>query len=215
MSYSPMFNRIKREIKKLWPILNTGSSSLALPSFAIKRRRNLRDSLVHTMREPSKNESENTIWGANKPMGHTPCGGCSMCAQTTRSKSIEIGWHTPWQQRSFTNCKSKGVIYLITCPCTLRYVGMTTREVKTRLIEHKSCIRTKKLTAPLVNHFVKKGHKQEDFTWTILEKLTPPRRGGDFGKMLLKREQLWIFRLNTEKNGLNEEIQWNSLALMK
>ncbi|XP_069476323.1 uncharacterized protein [Ambystoma mexicanum] len=212
MSFSPIANKIKKEIVKLWPILNVGQHSIDTPRFALKRRKNLRDALVHSYRE--KEHRLNTLWGQNPATGHTPCGTCNACSSTKRTTSINIGWHYPWIQKTLTNCNSSNVIYMITCPCDKRYIGMTTRPIKIRLAEHRSCIRTKKITAPMVEHFLAAKHTSADFTWTIIEKVSIPTRGGNLQNLLFKREQLWIFRLKTDKDGLNEATSWQTLATL-
>ncbi|XP_069502349.1 uncharacterized protein [Ambystoma mexicanum] len=55
-SHSPIINQIKKEVKRLWPILNVGERTLDPPTFAIKRRRNIRDILVHTYKEENENQ---------------------------------------------------------------------------------------------------------------------------------------------------------------
>ena len=44
-------------------------------------------------------------------------------------------------------------MYLITCPCGLQYVGMTTRKIKLRISEHRSTIRCHKMSTKLMTHF--------------------------------------------------------------
>ena len=60
-----------------------------------------------------------------------------MCTNTSRKFPI----------RQNVNCKSKNVIYLITCnKCNLQYAGPTSNEFKVRFLNHKSAIITNKNT---------------------------------------------------------------------
>lgn len=71
----------------------------------------------------------------------------------------------------FTNCKTKDIIYLLICLLKLGYVGETSHSLATRLTEHRSAIRTKKFSAPSVQHYVDLNHTPEDINWIILEKI--------------------------------------------
>ena len=104
-------------------------------------------------------------------------------------------------------CKSKFVVYLLKCPCGLGYVGKTSRELKSRISEHKSSIRNSDEKSSVARHFVEAGHKVCSLRFQGIEKVDLPRRGGDRDKLLLQREAYWIHTLKTEfPNGLNEEL---------
>ena len=112
---------------------------------------------------------------------------------------------TGWELRGFTNCNTSGVVYLITCPCGLQYVGMTTRKVKLRISEHRSIIRYHKQSTKLTAHLLEMNHTADDVKWVVLEALMP---WNDLEKRLFEREQRWVFRLSTHPTGLNENLRW-------
>ena len=143
-----------------------------------------------------------TLWDLPPVKGHFPCGNCAACPFTTKSQVLQLGLKNPWVQRSFTNCNSMRVIYLITCPCGLRYVGMTERKVKIRILEHRSNIRCQRKTTKMSTHFVTARHSPDDLQWTVLEQINR-------NSPLYEKEQRWVHRLRTSLCGLNEEIQWN------
>ena len=58
------------------------------------------------------------------------------------------------QSKGVTTRSTKAVIYLITCPCGKNDVGKTKRELKVRISEHRSTIRCKNFTYPVVVHFM-------------------------------------------------------------
>lgn len=210
-TFSTRSNAIQRIVRKHWRILNTGADSLPQPLFAFKRATSLRDKLVHTRPPPKEIHQVGTIWNMPPVTGHHPCGNCAACPQTKKTTSVDIGTNRPWEQKRFTNCNSSNLIYLITCPCALRYVGMTTRKIRTRISEHKSTIRCKKQATRLTNHFIQVGHRPTEFEWTVLEQPNIPTHITDISRYLFKIEQKWVYKLNSDKGGLNEDIPWMTL----
>jgi len=62
------------------------------------------------------------------------------------------------------NCKSKNVIYLVTCKkCNVQYVGSTSNEFKIRFRNHMSSMITKKRTCAVAIQFNKEPHALADF----------------------------------------------------
>ena len=112
--------------------------------------------------------------------------------------------------RGRITCKSKYVVYLLKCPCGFCYVGKTKRELKTRIIEHKSNIRNKDEKSPVARHFNTTKHDICTLRFQGIEVVNPLKRGGDRDKLLLQREAYWIHVLNTVfPKGLNEELLLN------
>ena len=86
-------------------------------------------------------------------------------------------------------------------------MGKTTRELRTRISEHKSNIRLHDDKSPVARHFTAAGHGVCDLRFQGIEFVEPMRRGGDRGRLLLQREAYWIHTLRTESpKGLNEEL---------
>lgn len=88
---------------------------------------------------------------------------------------------------------------------------MTTRKVKTRMLEHKSTIRCGKQINRLTTHFLEAGHDATDFRWVVLDKHTLTHPTTNMTEFLFRKER-WVFRLHTDTNGLNDEILWFSLT---
>lgn len=63
------------------------------------------------------------------------------------------------------------------------------------MLEHQSRIRLKVAEAPLVEHFLSAGHKEDDFFHTVLH--VGRSKGKDLLTELLKTEVYWIHRLGT------------------
>ena len=107
-------------------------------------------------------------------------------------------------------CKTKYVVYLLKCPCGFCYIGKTKRELKTRIIEHKSNIRLKDEKSPVARHFNKEKHEICTLRFQGIEVVNAPKRGGNRDRLLLQREAYWIHTLNTVfPKGLNEELILN------
>ncbi len=103
-------------------------------------------------------------------------------------------------------CASTHVIYLICCPCGLAYVGKTSRQLRTRISEHRSNIRTGDMRSPLASHFRQVGHNVSALQYIGIEKVIKPSRGGDYENKL-QRECFSIYTLNTlSPSGLNDDF---------
>ncbi len=53
--------------------------------------------------------------------------------------------------RGTITCASTHVIYLIHCPCGLAYIGKISRQLRTRISEHRSNIRMGDMRIPIVS----------------------------------------------------------------
>lgn len=109
-----------------------------------------------------------------------------------------------WRHLEFTNCKSQNVIYALVCTCPKIYVGKTNQQVNQRITQHRSRIKKKVVTAPVVQHFVEKGHTERDFKWTVLHMVDTSKNVGDIECRLLKKEAYLILKYNAMTAGLNE-----------
>ena len=203
-TYSPISNQLKKIINKNWRILNTGKLNLEKPIFANKRGLNLKDRLVHTRPRSPTTLPTTTLWGLPRVVGHHPCGRCSVCHLTTTTKELDLGLQNSWHLRKFTNCDSTRVVYMITCPCGLKYIGMTSRKIKVRICEHRSNLRCKKNMTKMLNHFLTFEHSVNELRWVVLEQLDASGHDG----LLYEKEQRWVYKLQTHKTGLNDDIQF-------
>lgn len=148
-------------------------------------------------------------WLPSPPLGFYKCGNCSQCSNSTNAKYFS---HPRTGKRysisSFINCNSTHIVYLLKCPCGLVHVGQTKRQLKLRIAEHKTAIRTKNITYAIARHYVQANHcSPASLRFWGIEKVTIPSRGGDVIRKLLCREAYWIYLLDTlEPSGLNEEL---------
>lgn len=115
-----------------------------------------------------------------------------------------------YRPRHFPNCKTPGVIYLLTCQCKCFYVGKTKLEFHKRAARHITSMRQADPDLPLGRHV--RDHHTGKFPlvhFTILDRVHPDTRGGDWNKILLQREVCWIASLNaTQFPGLNTQMSF-------
>ncbi|OCU01567.1 hypothetical protein XELAEV_18007358mg [Xenopus laevis] len=110
------------------------------------------------------------------------------------------------QLRGHYTCISKFAIYVLTCPCSLIYVGESTQMVKSRISQHRSSINLGNTTLPVLKHFVIVGHTADQLKFMVLEVVPPIRRGGDRELKLKRREVWWINMLKSlHPWGLNRD----------
>ena len=114
--------------------------------------------------------------------------------------------------RQHLHCKSKNVVYLITCnKCNVQYVGSTTNEFKVRFRNHKSAMSTKKNTCEVAIHFNKETHVLSDFVFVIIEQIGNFSDQNSLDHRLLTREAFWSAQLCTlQPYGLNKRSEFHS-----
>lgn len=100
----------------------------------------------------TRSKLENISKGAFRCCGSKKCLTCRFHAtDNTKFKSEVTKKHYEFQNNMY--CKSKNIIYLITCrQCKKQYVGETGRELRERVNDHRSAIKNKKDT-PIAVHF--------------------------------------------------------------
>lgn len=210
-TYNSISTKVAKIIQANWRILTSGKLQWEKPLFSYKRSQNLQDSLVSTRprQNPTREATVLNSWGMPNITGHYACGNCSVCHLTKTTKNLNLEQGKIWHIRKHTNCNSANVIYMITGPCGLRYIGMTSRKVKTRICEHRSNIRCKRNTTKLTDHFLTTGHTTNDMTWVVIEQLESNRH--NLQNALFEKEQSWVYRLWTHVSGLNDDVPWNSI----
>ncbi len=132
------------------------------------------------------------------------CGNCKYCVLCFESNIFK----SSVSQRSYRlkinmNCKSKFVIYLITCQtCGMQYVGKTVQELKERTGQHVRKCDT--LNTHLAKHFRNKDHK---FCILAIDQLDPESTE-DHDQKLEDLELHWMKELRIiYPYGLNERVK--------
>ncbi|XP_066441337.1 uncharacterized protein [Eleutherodactylus coqui] len=163
------------------------------PMMAYRRARNLKDRLVCTSSPGPSGSIQRTL--APIKNGNFPCLGCASCHNMVKGDSFaHPRTGKRFRIRGWYSCWSAFVVYLISCPCGLQYVGQTTTEVRKRMSNHKSNIRTRKLDLPIPRHFEDHNHSISQFRFMVIDSVERDERGGDRERRLKLLEAKWIFR---------------------
>ncbi|XP_069479435.1 uncharacterized protein [Ambystoma mexicanum] len=207
LRYSAQSHHITRMIKKNWGIIKLDPQLKRLfpepPIIAYKRGRNFRDSLVKAERPRVDNQRTLT----KRKIGTFACLSCGNCNNIMKGSYVRHpsnGQKIPL--KDFATCDTKSIIYGLSCPCGIYYVGQTQRKAKERWNEHKSNIRTNSVNSPVARHFSIKKHNISQLKVVILEIVNRAPRGGNHARRMNQREIFWIERLNSlAPNGMNED----------
>jgi len=91
---------------------------------------------------------------------------CDLCCSYLRESNCFTSTSTSrtYPITQILNCKSKNVIYLVTCKkSNVQYVGSTSNKFKICFHNHKSSMITKRRTCEVAIHFNKEPHALADF----------------------------------------------------
>lgn len=210
-TYTPLSNQITQIIKKHWNVLNTDPvcSSLfkELPLFTHSRSRNIRDILVHADTFDHSKAPKDRLDAA---VGFFPCRNCTSCTTTGSKKTSKFMCHVSGKEyniNKFITCSSSSVIYLLSCPCGLQYIGKTNRQLRVRINEHRSAISRNDPKSPIARHFSTAPHTTAQLQFIGIDRVTPSRRNRAVESKLLQCEAKWIFYMQTlSPKGLNEDL---------
>ncbi|XP_043925694.1 dynein axonemal heavy chain 10 [Protopterus annectens] len=196
--------RIQRIISKNWRVIKGNAEMYDVlgdkPLFVQRNHFNLKKIL-----EKHGNESCGISTGKR---GMNCCNDCNMCRYISSGPYISVApFNRTFPVPGFVNCRSLGVVYIALCSsCTAFYVGMTTRQLRTRIREHLYCIKTRDDSNALFKHSLD-CHSFNKFLFSVLEVCHKDMRDGDFKNYLLQRETSWQVKLKSDRPpGLNEAI---------
>lgn len=174
------------------------------PAITFRRAMSIKDSLVQSeFRDMDKKE--------HCPVqGSFPCGHCSHCPLIKKKKRFLLLNSELFSPYHFANCQTRGVVYLMLCKCKAFYIGKTKHEFWRCIAKHTYRMRIGNQHLPLGRHIVvRHNYQMPKIFFVVLDQIHIPSRGGDWNKLLLQREQKWIFRLRaTTYPGQNESISF-------
>ncbi|MEE6513472.1 hypothetical protein FKM82_021137 [Ascaphus truei] len=190
-NYSEQANSIKTIIRKHWATLSLDPLLYKMacvgPKIVFRRAATLGNLLSPSLLKTT-NTNQNKLSFFPKLIGSFKCGHCKICPKMK---------------------KTNYVVYLLQCGCKKQYVGLTSRALKIRILEHLRLIKNLDMTHPVPIHFNNCPLGSVDnFSCCAIEHIVLPPRGGDRTKLLHQREAHWIHTLNTlQPNGLN--VDWD------
>lgn len=120
-TYNKQHKAVKRNIEKHWHLLQIDPTLNphipTIPAITYCRARSLKDQLV-------RSEYVGTFRSHPcKRLGTFTCGGCPHCRYMNIQPNTILPNGKPYRPKHFANCKTFGVIYLLTCQCMSFYVG--------------------------------------------------------------------------------------------
>ena len=136
-----VYNEKSREMRQIlqrhWAVLGNEPSLRGVinmhPTITYQKGKNFKDKLCNTLQPLNRAE------GGLK--GFFPCNKCKACRgcnKVQQYKNTLLG--TMQQIEVFATCTTEYVVYVLSCPCELRYIGSTKLPVKKRILEHKRAI---------------------------------------------------------------------------
>ena len=192
--YNPLNPPISKICQKNRHILASApdAQELLIYNFMVvtKRARNIKQLLTKTDINPQP-----------IPLGSGPCNiQCVSCRflKPTRTITVSATQETI-PIRGQYNCKTKNVIYVISCiKCGLQYVGQTGNTFNERFRAHLTDIRQENNMKPVSHHFTSNGHNVDDVTATTVTQTT------DDINVRLRTEEVWIHIFKSRQpTGLN------------
>ena len=204
-TYHPVLKDLTNILKKHIPILHSNKRMSEVfkdpPMMAFRRPRNLKDMVVRTkLTNPLPN-------GVFKICTD---GRCLMCKHSASTDSFES--HVTGRSYKIlgdTSCHTNNCIYLISCKvCGKQYVGET-GDLRRRINNHRSTIKTKRIQEPVAEHFNLAGHKWQDMSVVVIDHNT---HWTDTERK--HKEKFWMHRLNSFRpqgmNKMNDFIKMNT-----
>ncbi len=116
------------------------------------------------------------------------CVSCIACRDLCKRTSTFVSHTTAkkYDIKQFSTCNSSNVICLMSCPWGLQYIDKTTRQVKARIIEHKSEIRKGDEKSSIACHIKDANHSFSSLTFCVIQQIKTPHRGGDTERLPLQ-----------------------------
>lgn len=170
------------------------------PGIVYKRTVSLKDRLVSNQYKTSN------LTPLHEPRGTKPCGNCSFCPWISSEYPILLPSGETCYPKFSASCQTQGVVYLMTCTCGVFYVGKTARQLRQRINDHVYYSGNGKMLTPVSRHLdLHHRFDTSSISFTVLAVVPKNPRGGEWDRLILQKESLWIERLNAIKApGLNE-----------
>lgn len=88
------------------------------------------------------------------------------------------------------------IVYMMACKCRAYYIDKTKQEFWRQISKHVDSMDIGNRYPPVGRHVVlQHNYKMPKVTFTTLDRIHIADWGGDWNKVLLQHEQIWIFKL--------------------
>lgn len=178
-----MFHIKSQTLLSPFPLPQISISSLpTVPKFAYRRAPNIKAKIAPSKIPVSKKSFISKQLTLIPLVGMYRCNKalCLTCSHVTHSRKTFSTNGNHYTLKSF-NCSMTYVIYCITCPCGLLYVGRTIRTLRARFGEHRRAVQANNPLYSTARHF--NTHHQQNISdlnvWvieTIPDHFTPAER---------------------------------------
>lgn len=138
---------------------------------------------------------------------------CLTCPHVAHGKRTFSTNGNQYTLKSFFKCSTTYVVYCISCPYGLLYVGRTIRTLRARFGDHRRAVQANNPQYSTARHFTT-HHQQNisDLNVWIIESIPDHFSSAERFQCLCRQETFWIYTLNSmTPNGLNEEIEINTV----
>ena len=146
-------------------------------------------------------------------MDFYPCRSCNVCAANSKTRRKIDSFSSTvtnriYTMKQFTTCFRSFIVYLITCPCKLQYVGRTIRNFSIRVNEHIAKIRKGCPKHTVSRHYLE--HHNSDprgSLFQVIDRFVPHWRGDSRLRGVSRLETFWIHELRCyTPHGMN--VDW-------
>lgn len=139
-------------------------------------------SITYRRTKSIKDHNEFTGEFRNDPCKHPgtyKCRGCLYCQYMNTDTNFRLPNGRTYRPLHFANCKTIGVVYLLSCPCGCFYKGKTKLEFHNRIYKHVLSMKTSDLDLPM-GSLVRDVHqgKFPRIKFLVLDRFHPNARGG-------------------------------------
>ena len=208
--FSTTFNSESGEIRKimsrLWRVVKAdrvvGKDLPHNMQVSYRKSRSLKDELVQSYVKPREH-----ITGLSEQKRFQVCGKCKTCRGSRNVKEYSTTFGKKCSINKNLSCASDFCVYVLQCPCGLKYVGSTVFVVRKSVLEHRRAIIHKDPHYPVARHFHKQhGGVSNLLSYFAIDRIEMSRRGGDREKRLRKLESRYILQMGPKQPlGLNKD----------
>lgn len=150
------------------------------------------------------------ILGGTEGSGTYKCGQCDQCPWIREGVGCPLprdGFH---KLKGYADCRTTGIVYLAMCLCGAFYIGKTKRPFAKRIQDHLYYLDAGLLYTPICKHVgLNHSYDPSYISFTALEVIPEPERGGDIDRIILQKEAKWIFNQKaTYPPGLNTALSY-------
>lgn len=211
------YKKMEKILASHWPILledpHLRTTVDTKPKVAYRKSRNIKSKIAPSRIKPTQPTSSpltliplRGMYQCKKPL----CLTCQFIQHGQKTFTVKGKNYT---LKEFYNCSTDFVIYCLTCPCGLIYVGRTIRALRARFGEHRRFIEKGRDHHSVPKHFLTHhGRSTAGLSVWVIESIPAKYPAAERYKRLCQQETYWIYSLGTlAPGGLNEDIEVHTL----